>query len=415
MKIHKSKFYSALFICLLLLQIYNPSFRVNIIIQGLVLMGFLLVEKITISKTFFKSIVPLLLVFAIGFLGIFLNKYKPVDVLKDCFYVGKPILGLAIGYFFFSKINDYSIFVKSVVLAALLSAIFHVFYVVFTGAIFGSLSLIREFMRDNFLEMFALFMMYFYNLKEKNKLFKSKFVYNFVFRLILISCILYFSRTMIITAIMLWLTLLGYAKLNAKSFRIIGIFSFSITMLYVYLFSIKIDRNEEGVRALLFKIKNAPAEIFITKIDKEDHKQLWDHWRGYEAARAFKLMSDSPSSYVFGCGHGSLINLKIFAPLTNDDKGLKYISEIHNGYVFILYKTGLIGFILYLYFIIILYLNVYKNSLMANFLGMIAIFYFFTTITITGIFNKNDTIIFILGGLLYFNSYTKFSLVNETN
>jgi hypothetical protein len=114
-------------------------------------------------------------------------------------------------------------------------------------------------------------------------------------------------------------------------------------MLYGYLYSVKIDRGKPGLEAFLYKIKIAPEEIFKTNIDRDNHKELWDHWRGYEAKRALATMEDKPSSYVFGTGYGSLVNLKFKAPLSTTDKeGLKFISELHNGYPYVLYKTGII-------------------------------------------------------------------------
>jgi O-antigen ligase len=155
----------------------------------------------------------------------------------------------------------------------------------------------------------------------------------------------------------------------------------------------------------LYKIKMAPAEIFIAKIDRDDHRKLWDHWRGYEANRAIELMKTNPSSFIIGNGYGSLINLKFKAPLASNNKGLRYISEIHNGYIFIFYKLGIIGLFLILLFIFNLYKNIYNTTTFYNvFIAAIAACYFFTTLTITGVFNKRDIIILLLGALLYFSS-----------
>ena len=170
------------------------------------------------------------------------------------------------------------------------------------------------------------------------------------------------------------------------------------------MFSIKIDRNAKGVEAFLYKIKIAPEEIFETKIDRENHKELWDHWRGYEAKRAFSLMEKQPSSFIFGTGFGSLINLKFKAPV--GEKEMKYISRIHNGYVFVLYKSGIIGLLLYLLFLINLYLKIYKRNsfnelyFTDRLIVSISVFYFFSYLIITGIYIPIDAVVFILGGLL---------------
>ena len=145
--------------------------------------------------------------------------------------------------------------------------------------------------------------------------------------------------------------------------------------------------------------------MFKTHINRTNHADLWDHWRGYEAKRALALMEEKPSSYLLGMGYGSLVNLKFYAPLSDNpsDKGLKYISELHNGYAYVFYKTGIMGVFLYLLFFVGLYKKIYFNKQFVTiFISAIGIAFLFTTITITGIYNTKDTIVFILGGLLFF-------------
>jgi O-antigen ligase len=212
---------------------------------------------------------------------------------------------------------------------------------------------------------------------------------------------------MIIVAAIILLSVHGVTYITKTTLKIIGAFTLAILVLYIYLFSVKIERRNSGLDAFLFKIKNAPAELFTTRIDRENHKDLWDHWRGYEAKRAFALMKEHPSSYLVGTGQGSLVNLKFEAPLTGEkDNGLKFISELHNGYVYIFYKTGIIGLLILLYFLISFYKKIYQreneNQFATILVSSIGILFLFTTLTITGIYNAKDVIIFILGALLYY-------------
>jgi O-antigen ligase len=216
---------------------------------------------------------------------------------------------------------------------------------------------------------------------------------------------MYLSRTMLIVGIILYLSIKGYTLIRYRSIKIIAIIISIVLLFYVYLFSVKIDRNAKGFEGFLYKMKIAPSEIFLSKIDRENHKDLWDHWRGYEANRAFALMKQSPSSYLVGTGFGSLIDLKFNSPLGDQKKGLRYISEIHNGYVFVLYKTGIIGLLLLLIFLINLYLKGYhRKNFIFIMISSISVTYFFTTLTITGIFNKRDIIILLLGAFLYYGT-----------
>lgn len=410
MKINATKFYTILFVLALFSQLYVSSFRINILFQLLLLAIYFFIEKPKISKLFAVQILPLFYIFGVGFGVFFFHKYHAFNLLKDIFHFIKPILGLLIGYFFYKKINNFRVFVKTIVLCGFGSAIIHFMILLTLGNAFsGRLDAVREFAKDNFLELVALFFVLYYKKFENQSLFHFKRNQNIIIALLLISCILYFSRTMIIVSFVILLTIHGYTYVNKKTIKVLGLIVLAIGVFYIYLFSIKIERRNFGFEAFLYKVKNAPEELFTTKIDRENHKDLWDHWRGYEAKRAFALMEDSPSSFIVGTGHGSLVNLKFEAPLTGEEnKGLKFISELHNGYIYIFYKTGAIGLVLLLMFLVSLYKQIYnkdnKNRFTTIWISAIGLLYLFTTLTITGIYNVRDIIIFILGGLLYFHS-----------
>lgn len=414
MTINIKKFYVFLFAALLLVQLYVESYRIIIFSQILVLLLVLYIEK-TVSYKLLKLLSPLLFVVAIPIIPIFFNSYKLTYILKDVFLIIKPIIGLCLGFIIFKRINNQKEFIKTVVIVGLISAIIHFVVVIITGGLVtGSVSQIREYGKDNFLELFALFFLVFYTKFFNDKLFQQKFVHHIVFLTLFLSCILYLSRTMLIISVILLLAISGYLKITKKAIKIFLGIVLCFVLLYIYLINTKIDRNEKGIMGFLYKIKMAPAEIFSAKIDREDHAKLWDHWRGYEVNRAIELMKSNPSSFIIGNGYGSLINLKFKAPLASGNKEIKYISEIHNGYIFMFYKLGIIGLVFILLFIFNLYKKIYNiKSFESIFISAIAVCYFFTTLTITGIFNKRDIIILLLGALLYFSS--KQTLKNYVN
>jgi hypothetical protein len=403
MFINKNKFYCSVFIIILLSQIYIQSFKLNIFLQIFFLISYFILEKSSISIKFFKIILPIILIFFIGFIGVILNLNPINPILKDIFHFIKPIQGILIGYLFFKTINNQKLFIKTIILTGFLSAIIH-FIIIISFVEFSSINHIRQFTRDNFLELISISFLIYNRYNNKFDFFYSKKIEIFVFILILTSCILYFSRSMLIVSFLIFLTIKGYTRLNINSLKYIATFIIGTILLYTYLYSVKIERNGKGIEAFLYKIKIAPEEIFQSKIDRENHVDLWDHWRGYEAKRALALMDKEKSSYIIGMGFGSLVNLKFYAPLTEDNKGLKYISELHNGYIYVFYKLGLIGLIFYLFFLIYLYNFIYlKKTFESIFISIIGLFYLYTTLTITGIYNNKDTLIFILGALLYFH------------
>ncbi len=392
--------YPYLLVLILLFQTYIPSFRINIIIQIIVFLGLLFHQGWKIPKSIIQHNQFLLMIFFIGFIGTIIHLPNPKEILKDIFHFLKPMIGICIGYLIFSKIKEELLVYQWIVKAGVVLSAAHIFTLIFFTD-YDSVHTLRGLTKDGFFEIFAFGILIFFNNWHPNIALFSKQVKYFFMLLLITSMILYFSRTMIVGFGILLLTQFGYTKWQKKNRNYLFIIVGLIGLFYAFLYSIKLDRNQPGLEAFLYKVKIAPAELFETKINRENHAELWDHWRGYETKRAISLMNQHPSSYVFGVGYGTLVNLKFFAPLTNDDKGMKYISELHNGYIYILYKTGIIGLCLYLIFLIRIYWNINKQSTFVNvFISAIGLFYFFSTLSISGVYNGKDNIAILLGILL---------------
>lgn len=394
--------YPYLLVLILLFQTYIPSFRVNILFQIFVFLGLLVHQGGKIPKNLFQFNQFLLILFFIGFIGAIFHLPNPKEVVKDVFHFIKPIVGISLGYLIFRKIKEEVLAYQWIVKAGVILSVAHIFTLI-AFADYDSVHTLRGITKDGFFEIFAFGILVFFDKWQPNTALFSKQT-KYLFMLLLItSMILYFSRTMIVGFGILLLTKFGFTKWQKRNRNYLFIIIGLIGLFYAYLFSVKLDRNKTGIEAFLYKVKIAPAELFETKINRENHADLWDHWRGYEAKRAISLMNQHPSSYVFGVGYGTLVNLKFFAPLTNDNKGLKYISELHNGFMYILYKTGFIGLLLYIVFLFQLYWNINKNqlNLVGVFISTIGLFYFFSTLTISGIFNGKDNIVILLGALLF--------------
>lgn len=391
-----------------------PSYKLNFAIQFLTLVGVIFISNTTISLRFFKTILPLLLLFLIGFIGYLLDFYSISATIKDITYFLKPIIALILSYVLIKKQNDLFLFLKMIVYLAAFTAFIHLFGIFVLGDFReNSINELRgDFGLDNFIEIFAFYILLFSKRFIGKPIIEAKKWNYLILVLFFLSIYLYFSRTMLVAFFLVGFSMLGYAKITTGTLKFIGFAVLLIGLLYVYLFSVKIDRNAKGVEAFLYKIKIAPEEIFETKIDRDNHKELWDHWRGYEAKRAFELMNENPTSYFFGTGHGSLVNLKFNAPIGDED--MKFISRLHNGYVFVLYKTGSIGLLMLLLFLFKLYLKVYQNNrsegklfFTDRLIASVAVFYFFTSLIISGIYIPKDAIIFLLGGLLSTQDFLK--------
>ena len=372
------------------------------------------------SRFSFNLISILLVILFIGIVSSFFYQNQLFNKTKDLLYFSKPIISISLGYFLIKKINDQSYFLKTIIYISLIFAIFHIISVfINTDFSTDSINDIRNTNGlGNQLELLALIILV--SLFKYNYLqiaIKRKKLLIFIISL---SAILYFSRTMVVAFIIMILAINGYTKFTAKGFKY-GLIVISLMgLFYFYLFSIDLKRDEPGIESFLYKMKIAPSEIFyaVKKIDTKNHKKLWDHWRAYEANMAYQQMKLQPLSFFNGYGFGSKVDLKFVAPL--NEQGIRHIPILHNGYFNVLFKTGLIGLFFYMSFLLLLYVQSYKNKIstdeqvIRNFISALGLYFIFTSLIITRIYNLEENYTFILGGFLFLLSkYTTNQLSNN--
>lgn len=411
MKISKQKYYSVLLILLTLFQLYIGSYKTIFVFELILLAQYLITEKIVLHPKFIKIISLLFSFVLLGFVGTIVYDYIFIDIFKDFIFFFKPILGIVLGYLYARKIDNTAYFAKVIVYLGLVCAIIHLSIILISTDL-RSISSMRLITKDNFIECFSLVFLLFYRYFFKKTFTNNRLYSTIIFCILSLSIFLYFSRLMFIIIILVSLGALGLTRLNKFNMTIIIALSLSVIGLFYYLNNTPINRNAKGFDGFLYKIKMSQSEIYKSKVRINDHAKLWDHWRAYEALRSIQLIESKPETIIFGNGFGSLINLKFNAPLDSSKKGMKYISHTHNGYTFILYKLGIFALLAYLFLIFRLYWVAQKNNTFeAKFISVLAIIYFFTTLTITGIYNQGDNMIIILGCLLffYFNTFNKSS------
>ena len=369
----------------------------------------LLSHDYKISKFSFNLIIILLILIIIGVFSSLFNQKIFYDWLKDFMYFLKPVLGIVTGYFLVSRINDRQFFFRAIIYIAVVFSIFHIIGVVVnTDFSTDSINEIRKHNGiSNLLELMALVVLVgSYKFKYLNVV-KSRLIKKIILLILSISIVFYFSRTMLIAFIIMGLAVNGYTKLSTKGLKYGVILLSLIGAFYIYLFSVDIKRDQPGIDSFLYKMKIAPTEIFSSsvEIDKQNHENLWDYWRAYEVDMAIDQMNIQRFSYFMGFGFGSLVDLKFKAPLNKE--GMRYIPLLHNGYVYLVFKTGFIGLFFYIIFLGYLYIQSYKKNkfgneiVIRNLISGIGLFFIFTSLITTGIFNSNEIYTFFLGGFLF--------------
>ena len=137
-------------------------------------------------------------------------------------------------------------------------------------------------------------------------------------------------------------------------------------------------------------------------------------YRSYEMSIAYTaFMSSSFVNMVFGGGFGTLLHLDFPIVLG----GIEYedIPWMHNGYLYALLKTGLVGMVSYFIFIIKLHERYSGNFdfIGARLIEVTVIGLLFSTIVINGFFSNESIFAYVVLGYFFQFSYGKIKFDGE--
>jgi hypothetical protein len=168
--------------------------------------------------------------------------------------------------------------------------------------------------------------------------------------------------------------------------------------------------------------KATSSETFMSKLlgsfnelkmgDYMTEQDINTKYRGYESFMALKGYTEgSTKDWIFG-GLGKLIDLKTFVRL-GEDADFQYIPVLHNGWVYILVKTGIMGVLTYLLIFFGLIITSWRQYADAGGRPAIRLFaalligsilsLMLTNYIVTAFFNTEMSIIMITLGYSYIN------------
>lgn len=402
LKIHQS-IYRTTFVLFLVVQILFTSVELIIPLSFLLVFILLFEKNIHLKKSFLNMIVLFVCLLFIGFVVGLFGGYTSYDILRDFLHFSRPLLILLTGFLLIRKINDPNYFIRAVIYISLAFAIKHFILIGISDFEKGTIEEFRLLAGSgNFIEIIALIFLIVFNRKKLLNI--SVSLKGIMILLIGLSIVLYFSRTMLLGFVVLLLSYYGYTILSRKAFEYSTLGIVLLGVLYASLFTIDLDPEKPGIENFFYKIKNAPAEIFTSpdRYDTNNHKEIFDKWRGYEAQMTLREMEGNKLNYVFGKGFGSLIDLGFKAPIGGED-GLQFIPHIHNGYIYVLFKTGIIGLFLYFLIVVSIYKKGYVTSVnikakqINRLISGLGVYFFITSIVISGLYNLEEISVFILG------------------
>ena len=366
-----------------------------------------------IPRGIWFAVWPIAVMMLLGLIGSFVTESSNReinDVIKDSWYFGKAILTVLFGYLVMWRIRDIRMVLRLFVLAAVIVSGLHLISIAMDPSVLREpIDLIRETMGVGYMisALGVIIILTTRNYQLNLLPFRSKLFLNSGLILCLLSVVISFSRTLWVCTF-IFVMLLLYKSKSKK----LGRLALAGLVVTVLLFSVSgltstLQSREDAFGSMMAKITSSIEEITIS--DYEGMAPINLHWRGFESYQAFQTYkSGTIFECFFGQGFGTNIDLGFFMPV--EAINMRYIPILHNGYLYILVKTGFIGLVLYLYYLIFLFRYGHRSSLSdrpdvrcSGLLLMTASLAFFTTTyVISGMFNKNVLfpVTLLLGSLL---------------
>jgi hypothetical protein len=196
----------------------------------------------------------------------------------------------------------------------------------------------------------------------------------------------------------------GYFKLTKRAVKTVAVFVLVLGIGYTIVYNTHPTRNGKGLEALLYKIKNAPIEPFKTKVNKDDYEDFNDNYRSFENITTVRQVClEGYFGILFGKGLGSTIDIgrKMW---TNDETFVRHEPIVHNAFMTVFLKSGLLGVFLLIVFLYQMFPKRKSDIAIVNQVNLIligtAVFLIVANWVLLGLFLKLDNKAVLIGFLL---------------
>ena len=219
----------------------------------------------------------------------------------------------------------------------------------------------------------------------------------------IVSSFFYLARTNFIQFIVLTIALKGYFTVTTRSIKVISSVLLATAISYAVIYNLNPKRDGSGVEQFLYKIKNAPIEPFKTKIDVTNWKDINDNYRSYENIQTLRQVTENePRAIILGEGIGSTVDLKQKMWLQNSF--MRYIPFLHNSYMTVFLKSGVLGIFLLVFYLYILMKNRKSKIPLVQNINMLlvgtAVFLIISNWVFLGMYNTSDNKSIVVGFLI---------------
>lgn len=407
--IKKSTLYHILFtLCVALpaINIYEVTFAVWSLTV-------LVTLKAKYSFNFIKYCAYFALIMLIAVISASFRDFKMYAYFKDITILAKPIIGLLLGYQLLrvNSLNPARVVINTAVFIGAAHLAVIVFSIVFLNIrnmhdLRGNSGYFNDF------EVYGLLFIVFHKRLGVPLTVKQ---YRIFLAISAMSVLLYMARTNYMQFVILYMAIKGYFVLNKTSITVFSSVLCFVLVSYTIIYNANPRRNSRGIEAFFYKIKIAPQEAFKTKVDVNDWRDFNDNYRSYENIRVMRQVSnDGPAAVAFGLGMGSFVDLRQEVYLQNS--WMRYIPFLHNGFMTVFLKSGLLGIFIYLQTIIFFFRkrrsgdDIRIKSLNRILFGT-GIFIIISNWVFLGFYNLYDSKIILVGFIVAYREY----LLKNTN
>jgi O-antigen ligase len=304
-----------------------------------------------------RLLIPLAFLLVIGLLAGWGN--ARVDFYRDIFLFSKNIFYFFAGIALSRFIKDIRDFFRLFLILVFFSSLLHIG--IFAMKVSSGLSLQQIRSAAGFTNGVEAIMVGFCISSLLNNRFRSvtgglntRSILMFV--VIGISFLLYFSRTMMVMSVVacLFCTDTIYIRrfFSRQNIRFVRVSLVISSLIYVAYIGALYFPEDSPVRTLAEKFRNIPQEVFWDSKENlgATREEIQSNWRGYEAYQAMQKYNDGNAfQKMFGFGFGTRIDLGLIMKLSGKD--YESVPIVHNEYVMLLVKSGIVGLIFYLIFI----------------------------------------------------------------
>lgn len=300
----------------------------------------------TINKPSLKYMSPLVLVLiqgtVVGYIMLLQGDVSLRYYIRDLSFIVSPIVYMIYGNILSKKYNLNTL-LRSIVYAGLFISCLHITNILRNIGSSQFVLMRTQFGTSSFSTIFAMIVL----IASPNCIDWKKSSKNFAFVIMIISFLLYFSRTSII--IFLASVFLIYLKQNRRiDMKKVGRF-FILGVAVIILGYMILPKSQ--TEWLIKKFTNIFNEVSVNNTSGWTYELATTRSRGYEKYSAMENYKKySVLNKIIGSGFGTMIHLDI-ALIIGGEK-LDALGTMHNMYYNFLIKTGIVGVLLIIVFLL---------------------------------------------------------------